>query len=119
MAQIYTLCENAFRPNYHVPEGFARAVGNSYGLPLNFRSTSLLRMQIQVHTVSGRKHTIDVEGNWTVSAIKEGLQQLEGIPVQQQRMLYHGQNLTDQTTIEVARVQACEVLHMIIALPAG
>jgi hypothetical protein len=76
-------------------------------------------MQIQVHTLSGRKHTLYVEGNWTIVAIKEELQQLEGIFVQQQRLLYHGQNLDDQTTIEVARIQAGDVLHMVTALRAG
>jgi hypothetical protein len=76
-------------------------------------------MQIQVHTVSGRKHILDVEPNWTISAIKEELQQREGISIQQQRLLYRGQNLTDQTTIEVSRIQPGEVLHMVLALRAG
>jgi hypothetical protein len=76
-------------------------------------------MQIQVHTVSGRKHTLDVEGNWTIGQIKEELQQREGISTQQQRLLFRGQNLADQTTIEVARIAAGDVLHMVLALRAG
>jgi hypothetical protein len=76
-------------------------------------------MKIEVHTVSGRKHTLDVEPNWTIMAIKEDLQQREGIDIRQQRLLYRGQNLTDQTTIEVTRIQPGEVLHMVIALRAG
>lgn len=76
-------------------------------------------MLIQVHTLSGRRHQIDVEPNMTIAAIKEELQQREGISVSQQRLLYHGQNLNDQTTIEVARIQAGEVLHMVLALRAG
>jgi hypothetical protein len=76
-------------------------------------------MQIQVHTVSGRKHTLDVEGNFTIAAIKEELQQREGIAVQQQRLLYRGQNLPDPTTVEGSRIQAGEVLHMVLSLRAG
>jgi hypothetical protein len=76
-------------------------------------------MQIQIQTVSGRKHTIDVEANWTILTIKEELQQREGISPQQQRLLYHGQNLPDTTTIEVAHIQAGDVLHMVLALRAG
>ena len=76
-------------------------------------------MLIQVHTVSGRKHQIDVEPNMTIAAIKEELQQREGISVQQQRLLFRGQNLNDQTTIETAHIQAGEVLHMVLALRAG
>lgn len=76
-------------------------------------------MLIQVHTVSGRKHQIDVEPNMTIGAIKEELQQREGISAQQQRLLFRGQNLNDQATIETAHIQAGDVLHMVLALRAG
>jgi hypothetical protein len=35
---------------------------------------STFRMQLQVHAVSGRKHILEVEQNWTIAAIKEDLQ---------------------------------------------
>jgi hypothetical protein len=76
-------------------------------------------MLIQVHTVSGRKHQIDVEPNMTIGAIKEELMQREGISVQQQRLLFRGQNLNDSTTIEIAKINAGEVLHMVLALRCG
>ena len=76
-------------------------------------------MLIQVHTVSGRKHQIDVEPNMTIAAIKEELQQREGISVAQQRLLFRGQNLLDATTIEVAHISPGDVLHMVLALRAG
>ena len=76
-------------------------------------------MLIQVHTVSGRKHQIDVEPSMTIAAIKEELQQREGISVQQQRLLFRGQNLNDQATIESSHINAGEVLHMVLALRAG
>ena len=76
-------------------------------------------MLIQVQTVSGRKHQIDVEPNMTIGAIKEELMQREGISVQQQRLLFRGQNLNDSTTIEIAKINAGEVLHMVLALTAG
>ena len=76
-------------------------------------------MLVQVHTVAGRKHQIDVEPNMTIGSIKEELMQREGISVQQQRLLFRGQNLQDQTTIEVARISAGDVLHMVLSLRAG
>lgn len=76
-------------------------------------------MIIQVHTVSGRKHSIDVEPNMTIGAIKEELQQREGISVTQQRLLFHGQNLSDQATVETSRINAGDVIHMVLALRAG
>ena len=76
-------------------------------------------MLIYVHTVSGRKHQLEVESVMTIGAIKEELQQREGIAVQQQRLLFRGQNLGDQSTIETAKIGAGEVLHMVLALRAG
>jgi hypothetical protein len=76
-------------------------------------------MLIQVHTVSGRKHQIDVEPGMTIGAIKEEHQQREGISVAQQRLLFRGGNLLDQTTIEVARIGTGDVLYMVLYLRAG
>ena len=81
--------------------------------------TSQVKMIIKVHTVSGRKHDMDVEPNMTIGVIKEELQQREGISVVQQRLLFHGQNLHDETTIDVARLADGDVLHMVTALRAG
>lgn len=76
-------------------------------------------MLIQVQTVSGRKQQLDVEPNMTIGAVKEELQQREGIVVAQQRLLFRGANLKDEATIEVSGIHAGNVLHMVLALRAG
>jgi hypothetical protein len=76
-------------------------------------------MIIQIQTVSGKKHQLDVEPNSTIYTLKEELQQREGIATVQQRILFRGSPLTDQTTIEVAKITAGSVLHMVLALRAG
>ncbi|EAX86903.1 Ubiquitin family protein [Trichomonas vaginalis G3] len=76
-------------------------------------------MLIYVHTVSGRKHQLEVEPSITIAAIKEELLQREGISIEQQRLLFRGQNLTDNQTVETAHISAGEVLHMVLALRAG
>jgi hypothetical protein len=68
---------------------------------------------------SERKPSLDVARNWTIAAIKEELQQRERIAVIQQRLLYRGQNLPDQTTIEVSHIQPSEILHIVLSLRAG
>ena len=76
-------------------------------------------MLIHIHTVAGRKHSIDVEPTATILSIKEELQQREGISVVQQRLLYRGQNLGDEATIDSAHINAGDVLHMVLSLRAG
>ena len=76
-------------------------------------------MLIYVHTVSGRKHQLEVEPSITIGQIKDELQQREGISTQQQRLLFRGKNLTDSQTVETAHISAGEVLHMVLSLRAG
>ena len=76
-------------------------------------------MLIHIHTVAGRKHSIDVEPSATILSVKEELQQREGIAVVQQRLLYKGQNLSDDATIDFAHINAGDVLHMVLSLRAG
>ena len=75
-------------------------------------------MLIYIHTVSGRKHQLEVEPNRTIGAIKEELQAREGISVQQQRLLFRGKSLVDTQTVETAHISAGEVLHMVLSLRA-
>ena len=81
--------------------------------------TSQRRMRIQVHTVSGRKHHLDVEPNMTIGLVKEEIQQREGIDVSQQRLLLRGENLSNESTIEMASINEGAVMHMVLALRAG
>ena len=76
-------------------------------------------MLIYVHTVSGRKHQLEVEPSFTIGQIKEELQQREGISTQQQRLLFRAHNLVDSQTVESYHIAAGEVLHMVLSLRAG
>jgi ubiquitin-like protein Nedd8 len=76
-------------------------------------------MKINVRTVSGRSRSIEVEPNMTIGAIKEEMQQMEGIPPTMQRLLFQGQNLSDMSTIESAHIVDGSVVHMVLALRAG
>jgi hypothetical protein len=75
-------------------------------------------MWILVSTVAGRKHRIQVEPNMTIGGIMEQLHQMEGIPEQQQRILFRGVNLGSERTLEDSRIEDGAVLHMVLSLRA-
>ena len=52
-------------------------------------------MLITIKTLSGRKLSLDFEPNQKVEEIKNALQEKEGIPVQQIRLIYSGKILKD------------------------
>lgn len=76
-------------------------------------------MLIYIHTISGRKHQLEVEPSMTVLSIKEELFQKEGISVVQQKIIFRGVTLGDTQTVETAHIQAGEVLHMVTSLRSG
>lgn len=52
-------------------------------------------------------------------ALKEKLEEKEGIPPQQQRLVFQGKQLKDDKTIGSYKLKAGTVLHLVVALRGG
>ncbi|KAI9299367.1 ubiquitin-related domain-containing protein [Cunninghamella echinulata] len=76
-------------------------------------------MFIKVKTLTGKEIEIDIEPNDTISRIKERVEEKEGIPPPQQRLIYGGKQMADDMTAAHYNITGGSVLHLVLALRGG
>jgi len=76
-------------------------------------------MQIFLRTLTGKTVTLDVSKHDSIEHIKRCIQEKEGVLSQDQRLVFSGKELEDESTLDKYGIQEHDTLHLLLFLRGG
>ena len=77
-------------------------------------TSSVLSFDVYIKTLSGKTFTVEVAENDTVGDVKGKMQDIGGIPPDQQRVIFSGRQLENRFTLSDYNIQRESTIHLVL-----
>ena len=89
---------------------------------MNIDSSPLIKQnnegfkQIYIKTLQGKNITLDITNNDTILSIKQRIENMEQIPISEQRVVFNGKQLEDTNTIGSYKIEPYSLIYLVFKL---
>lgn len=74
---------------------------------------------VRVKTLTGQCIDVEIEPSDPILRIKEVIEEKEGIPPEQQRLIFKGRTMADTNSLKYYQIESGNTIHLVLALRGG